>query len=365
MSLLCRKISRTVILPVTKQILITDALNTTVIFRDAIQHQNISTTCQSTNYSSVSTKSYDPFRHMSVGENNYAVINSRNRRQQIRCKHGARIGLHLQNLDAMAHRSEQELAEERRQKKKEKTAARKGGKKVAGLPQEGVNEFDSFDLDKKKLLKDSGDDDDWEEPEEEDDEHDENILPDLNAVKGKMMKHVDTFKGYLKTIRGGQQSAEMFDDTMVRDAYGHGSGDVSLKAVAQIVMTSPTLAIATCFDPATAKAVSKAIRDTLELNPQIEEGTGAIKIPIPRISMEVRQQSVVNIQKRAENFRVRIRNNRRAALDIVKKGVAGKLDGVSKDDAFRVQQEIESMTDVVIKELNKVLEKKENDIMSV
>jgi ribosome recycling factor len=152
---------------------------------------------------------------------------------------------------------------------------------------------------------------------------------------------------------------------IVHDAYGRNTGTVSIKAVAQIVMTSHTMATATCFDPTTSKAVVVAIRDTLDLNPQAEEGTGTIQIPIPRISMEVRQQMVSTVQKRAEQFRVRIRNHRRSVLDTVKQGVAGKLEGVSKDDAFRVQQDIETMTDVVVKELNKLCEKKENDIMSV
>ena len=286
---------------------------------------------------------------------------SLSRKQQIRYKHGARKGLHLQNLDEMAHRNEHAAAEERRQKKKEKTAARKGGGKKSDAI---ADEFESFDVEKNKIAK--AEDDEWEdENEEEEDVHDETVLPDPRDVKEKMMKHVDSFKEYLKSIRGGQPTVELFDDVLVRDAYGRGTGDVSLKAVAQIVLSSPTLANATCFDPNTAKAVAAAIRDQLDLNPIAEEGTGTIKIPIPRVSLEVRQQHVNNIHKRAEQFRIRIRNNRRSALEVVKKGVSGKLEGVSKDDAFRVQQEMEAMTDVVIKELNKVLEKKEQDILSL
>jgi ribosome recycling factor len=286
--------------------------------------------------------------------------------QQIRRKHGARKGLHLQNLDEIAHRTEHATAEERRQKKKEKTAARKGGKKSVAQSDDVEDEFDSFDVEKKKnkALPETGEDD-WDEEEEEEEAHDETVLPKPSEVKDKMMKYVDSFRDYLKTIRGGQPSVEMFDEILVRDAYGRGTGDVPLKAVAQIVFSSPTLANATCFDPSTAKAVATAIRDELDLNPIEEEGTGAMKIPIPRISVELRWQLIHTIEKRAEQFRVRIRNQRRKALEVVKKGVAGKLEGVSKDDAFRVQQEIEAMTDVVIKELKKVLDKKEEDILHV
>lgn len=287
--------------------------------------------------------------------------------------HGAKKGLHLQNLAEMANQKEHEAAVARRQKKKEKTAVRKGKKGGGGVvlqQDDEADEFDDYESRSINNIQKKSNDDDWDELEDDtegaDELHDTTVLPNPNEVKIKMMKHVDNFRNYLKSIRGGgQPSVEMFDDVMVRDAYGIGTGDVSVKALAQIVMTSPTLATATCFDPATSKAVVLAIRDTLELNPQAEEGTGNIKIPIPRISMEVRQQIVSTIHKRAENYRVRIRNHRRAVLDIVKQGVAGKLDGVSKDDAFRTQQEIEMMTDTVIKELNKISEKKEADIMSV
>ena len=298
-----------------------------------------------------------------------------NRMNQVRCmmsNHGAKKGLHLQNLADMANQKEHDAAVVRREKKKEKTVARKGGKKGGGggvvIQQPDFDDdFESSGSKDKANLHNKSDDDYWNELEDDEEEaHDTTVLPNPNEVKTKMMKHVDNFRNYLKNIRGGgAPSVEMFDDVMVRDAYGIGTGDVSVKALAQIVMTSPTLATATCFDPATSKAVVAGIRDALELNPQAEEGTGIIKIPIPRISMEVRQQMIGTIHKRAENYRVRIRNHRRTVLDIVKQGVAGKLDGVSKDDAFRIQQEIEVMTDIVIKELNKISEKKESDILSV
>ena len=299
------------------------------------------------------------------GSNSVGIV-----RVRMMSNHGAKKGLHLQNLADMANQKEHDAAVARRETKKEKTAARKGGKKGGNVirQHDDDDEFENFESKGKNNNQNKSDDDHWDELEddEEEEEHDTTVLPNPNEVKVKMMKHVDNFRNYLKSIRGGgPPSVEMFDDVMVRDAYGAGTGDVSVKALAQIVMTSPTMATATCFDPATSKAVVLAIRDTLELNPQAEEGTGTIKIPIPRISMEVRQQMITTIHKRAENYRVRIRNQRRTVLDIVKQGVAGKLDGVSKDDAFRIQQEIEAMTDIVIKELNKISEKKESDIMSV
>jgi ribosome recycling factor len=358
--------------------------------RQVVPAQKLMFTCNKINssfYGYLNT-SFSIRRHISSATKTYTsmslydnpCINNNKQRQlmqqqtryRMMSNHGAKKGLHFQNLAEMAHQKEHDAAVARREKKKEKNAARKGTKQKGGgnvsTQQEILDEFEEFEskTSNKKVQPTTVDDDAWEEPEEDEEEQDTTVLPNPKEVKEKMMKHVDSFKDYLKSIRGGgQPTVEMFDDIKVTDAYGHGTGDVSVKALAQIVINSPTQATATCFDPATCKAVVKAIRDALELNPQQEEGTGVIKIPIPRISMDVRQQMITNLQKRAESFRVRIRNHRRTVLDIVKQGVAGKLDGVSKDDAFRVQQDIDAMTDVVIKELNKLLEKKESDIMSV
>jgi ribosome recycling factor len=275
--------------------------------------------------------------------------------QQRRYKNAAKKGLHLQTLNEMAHSGERAAAEERRQKRKDKTAERKGKKGSDGIADRVASS---------KSNNDDHDDDEDDDDRLEEEDMDGNVLPEPAAVKRKMQRHVESFKEYLKSVRGGEATAELFDGITVTDAYGRGTGSAPLKAVAQVVMASPTLAMATCFDPATAKAVAKAILDQLELHPQVEEG-GTISIALPRVSLESRQQTAAAVQQRAENYRQRIRKNRRQALDVVKQGVAGKLEGVSKDEAFRVQQEIEAMTDVVIKELNQVADNKHKDIMSV
>jgi ribosome recycling factor len=142
--------------------------------------------------------------------------------------------------------------------------------------------------------------------------------------------------------------------------------------VALVVLESPTLAVATCYDPALAKNVCNAIQEKLELNPSIVEDTAGgggggatIRIPLPRVSMETRQKTALALKKRAETHRQQIRKQRRTALDIVKQGVAGKLEGISKDDAFRVQKEIETMTDQVIDKLNEITDQKHDSIMAV
>jgi ribosome recycling factor len=264
------------------------------------------------------------------------------------------MGHHLETLDEMAHRPERQAAEERRKRKKERKTVRKG-KKGAKAARKETDAMDD--------LIDTSDDDDFDFDEDEEmggGDEVESSLPDPTEVKEKMMNVVGKFEGSLKSIRGAEPTAEMFDDLMV-NAYG---SMTPLKAVGQVVIVSPTLAQITCFDPIVAKSVSKAIQLALELNPQVEEG-GTVKVTLPRVSMDVRQQTAKQLNKKAESYRQRLRQIRRKAMYSVKRGKDGKIPGVSKDDAFSNGKKIESATEIVMQTLKEMEEKKMDSIMAV
>ncbi|CAJ1942272.1 unnamed protein product [Cylindrotheca closterium] len=271
-----------------------------------------------------------------------------------RFKHASKMGHHLETLDELAHEPEREAAEEKRKKKKERKANKKKGKAAAPAQEE---------------LEDDDDDDDFDFDDDEDMEEEEVIgedgeveitLPDPSDVKRRMMNVVGRFEEALKSIRGAEPSPEIFDDLMV-DAYG---SMTPLKAIGQVVIVSPTLAQITCFDPMIAKNAAKAVQLALELNPQVEEG-GNIKVPLPRMSLEVREQTAKQLNKRSEACRQRIRQVRRKAMDKVKKGKDGKIPGVSKDDAFANAKEIESVTESAMDSLKSLVDKKTDSIMNV
>lgn len=272
-----------------------------------------------------------------------------------RFKHASKMGHHLETLEEMAHQPEREAAVEKRKKKKERKAKKKKGKQAAAPPvvEEPEDDEDDFDF---------GDDDDMEEENEvigEDGEV-EITLPDPSDVKSRMMKVVGRFEESLKNIRGAQPGPEIFDDLMV-DAYG---SMTPLKAIGQVVIVSPTRAEITCFDPQVAKNAAKAVQLALELNPQVEEG-GSIKIPLPRMSLEVREQMAKQLKKRSEACKQRIRQVRRKAMDKVKKGKDGKISGISKDDAFANGKEIESATESAMDSLKALVDKKMDSIMAI
>jgi ribosome recycling factor len=283
--------------------------------------------------------------------------------QAFRWKHAAKKKQHLEVLDDMAHDKEREQAQERRQKKKErklKKKAKKGGEvaneKGGSAPAAAASEKSAFAMEGGHDDEDHFDDDD-------EDESDEVELPDASEIKDKMMKIVATFEESLKAIRGAEPTPELFDDIVVH-AY---DSETPLKQVAQAVITSPTMATVTCFDPALVKEVRDSIQMQLGLNPQTDtsEGDGVLKVPLPNVSLETRQKTAQQLGKRAENFRQRIRRVRRRYNSIIKQGKEGKLEHISKDDVFRVAKEIDDVTEQIIKKLNDITDKKHQSIMDV
>ena len=313
-----------------------------------------------TAFQSVST-SAPTFQHSRNSHYTIPVLpllqpNSSAAQQQQPCrrwKHAGRMGHKLDTLDEMAHRPEREAAQERRKKKKERKAAKKGKKQEETVTTATTDE----DVEE-------GDDDFWLEGEDgadaEGDEDEEPGLPDSDEVKERMMAVVGRFQESLKSIRGAEPTPEMFDDVQV-NAYG---STTPLKAVGQVVIASPTLAQITCFDPAVAKDVQRAVQLALELNPQLEEG-GMVKVPLPRVSMEVREQTGKQLQKKAEACKQRLRQVRRKAMDVVKKGKDGKLAGISKDDAFASGKEIDAVTDSAMESLKHIVDEKMDSIMAL
>lgn len=253
----------------------------------------------------------------------------------------ARRGQHLAKLDDMAHDRSRKEATERRRKKKEKKAERASKRSQSSTTAKVSDEGEDLD---------TGADTD-----------DETKLADPKDVAFEMDAMIAAFVDSLKGIRGADPTVEMFDDIKV-DAYG--ATNTPLSAVAQVEIVSPVLATATCFDPTLGKAVKDAILQQLEgLNPSVEDAV--VKIPLPRASLETRQQTAAALTKRAESIRQRLRTVRRKHMNTIKAGVAGKLAGVSKDDAFRVQQQVEDVTEKAILKVNQVVDAKHEQILKV
>ena len=116
------------------------------------------------------------------------------------------------------------------------------------------------------------------------------------------------------------------------------------------------------WDASATSSVEKAIRDSgLGLNPQAE-GT-VIRVPVPELNEERRTELTKVAGKYAESARIAVRNIRRDGMDSLK---AMEKDGdISEDDHKRSADQVQKLTDEMVKKIDTMLSDKEKDIMTV
>lgn len=180
----------------------------------------------------------------------------------------------------------------------------------------------------------------------------------LNELKQRMQSTYENLEKEFSGLRTGRASVNMLEPVTV-EVYG---AKMPLNQVATVSVPEPRLLTVQVWDMGQAKAVEKAIRDAgLGLNPQ---GEGSlIRVPVPELSTERRQDLVKVAGKYAEAARVATRNIRRDGMDDIKKMEKDKL--ISEDDVKGKSEEVQKLTDEAIKKIDALLSTKEKDVMKV
>ena len=164
--------------------------------------------------------------------------------------------------------------------------------------------------------------------------------PGMNEFKKRMDGALGVLKQELQGLRTGRASASLLEPVQVQ-AYG---GTMPLNQVASISVPEPRLIVVNVWDRALAIAVEKAIRDAnLGGNPQTEGQV--IRVPIPALSQERRQELVKVAHKYTEQARVSIRNVPRDAMDKLKK--MEKDHEISEDEHRSWSEKIQTLTDAL------------------
>ncbi len=170
-----------------------------------------------------------------------------------------------------------------------------------------------------------------------------------------MDKAVESFNRDLTKLRTGRANLQMLDGIRV-EYYGTPS---PLNQVASLNVPDPRLITIKPWDKTLLTAVEKAIvGSNLGLTPN-NDGE-IIRLPIPPLTGERRQQLVKQLKRQGEDTRVSIRNARRDANAMIK-----DLDGESEDAQHRTLKEIQDLTDKIIKRVDGITESKESEIMEV
>jgi ribosome recycling factor len=178
--------------------------------------------------------------------------------------------------------------------------------------------------------------------------------PIVADAQTRMKKAVDHALHEFSAIHTGKASPTMVETVMV-EAYG---SMVPLKQCAAISTPDARLIQVQPWDASLTKAIAKAIIDAnLGFNPIVD--SKVIRVPLPDMSRERRQEFVKTAHKMAEEGRVHVRNVRHGALDSLKKA---KLP---EDEAKRLEKDIQTMTDGSIKSINDHLAHKEKELLTI
>src|ERR1700704_3908572 len=171
-----------------------------------------------------------------------------------------------------------------------------------------------------------------------------------------MEKSVDYMVHEFASVRTGKASPALVENVDVQ-AYGSA---MKLKQLALITTPEPRLLVVQPFDAGTVREIEKALNESkIGIMPAVDGKI--IRLPVPELSEERRKDLVRSLGKMAEEARVRVRGNRRTALDEAKK--LKTSGGLSEDGWHDLEQEVQKLTDRFVKSIDEHLAHKEAEIM--
>lgn len=181
---------------------------------------------------------------------------------------------------------------------------------------------------------------------------------DIKELDRRMRGVQDTLKREFAGLRTGRASASLLDPVIVT-VYG---AKMPLNQVATVSVPDARTISVQVWDKSQVQAVDRAIRESnLGLNP-IAEGT-LLRLPIPPLNAERRNELAKIAHKYAEHARVGVRNVRRDGMELLKK--LDKDGDMSEDEHRKNSAKVQELTDKLVKEVDQMLVAKEAEIKQV
>ncbi|MGB0086635.1 MAG: ribosome recycling factor [Rhodomicrobiaceae bacterium] len=181
---------------------------------------------------------------------------------------------------------------------------------------------------------------------------------DLKDIEKRMRGAVQVLKQEFGGLRTGRASASLVEPIMV-NAYG---SKMPLNQVATISVPEPRMITVSVWDKSLVSAVDRAIRESdLGLNPIVDGAN--LRLPIPELNQERRQELTKIAAKYAEQARISVRNVRRDGMDLLKR--LEKDHEIGEDEHHSLSAKVQEVTDKVIKEIDATLATKDAEIMQV
>ena len=180
----------------------------------------------------------------------------------------------------------------------------------------------------------------------------------LFEAEETMEKSVDYMIHEFSAVRTGKASPALVENVDV-EAYGSA---MKLKQLALITTPEPRLLVVQPFDASTIKDIEKALKESkIGITPLVDGKI--IRLPVPELSEERRRELVKSLKQMAEEARVRVRANRRSAMDDAKK--LQKSGELTEDGLRDVETEVQKLTDRFVKSIDDHFDRKEAEVMKV
>ncbi len=178
---------------------------------------------------------------------------------------------------------------------------------------------------------------------------------DITELRKRMEGTITSLKSEFSGLRTGRASASLVEPIMV-DAYG---SKMPMNQVGTIGVPEPRMINIQVWDKGMVGAVEKAVREAgLGINPVVDGQN--VRIPIPPLTEERRVELTKVASKYAEQTKVAIRNVRREGMESIK-----KADGVGEDDQKKLSENVQKLTDEMVKKVDEAYTAKEAEIMQV
>ena len=178
----------------------------------------------------------------------------------------------------------------------------------------------------------------------------------LKETEKRMRTATESLKGTLRTIRTGRASPALLERVMV-DYYGQAT---PLNQLAVISAPEPSLLVVRPYDPQSLEEIERAIlKSDVGLTPS-NDGR-IIRLPIPRLTEERREELAKLVRQRVEESKVGLRNIRRDALEDLREFESEKL--ISEDDFYRGKEKLQELTDRYTEQMEEISTRKQQEII--
>lgn len=180
----------------------------------------------------------------------------------------------------------------------------------------------------------------------------------LAVYEDKMQKCVDYLASEFAAIRAGRANPNVLNKIRV-DYYGT---PTPIQQVANVSVPEPRMIQIAPWDRSLIKAIEKAIM-TSELGINPNNDGSVIRLIFPEVTEERRKQLAKDVKKKGEEQKVAVRNVRRDGVDAVKK--LEKASEITEDDRKDLEDQLQKLTDKYVKNIDKAVEDKTKEIMTV